>query len=64
MKYSEFINIYALNAYFSYCSAHNLEPNIDIKQPTEKKVCALLKPKLENETTTAQTRTITESTNG
>ena len=43
MTLSEFINVYAKQAYLAYCEKNKLTPDIDIKveQP---KICALLKP--------------------
>jgi hypothetical protein len=43
MTFSEFINVYAKQAYLAYCEKNKLTPDIDIKVE-QAKICALLKP--------------------
>lgn len=64
MKYSEFVSKYALQAYLNYCTANKIIPEIDIKQLSAQKLCALVKPKVKLNEKATQTRTITESTHG
>lgn len=44
MTFSEFISLYAKQAYLNYCASNKLEPELDIKIQ-EPKICALLKKK-------------------
>lgn len=63
MKYSEFVSKYALQAYLNYCTANKIKPEMDIKQTSIQKLCALVKPKIELNEKTTQTKPNTESTN-
>lgn len=46
MTFSEFINLYAKQAYIGYCSRNNIEPELDL-EVVQPKLCALVKPRLD-----------------